>query len=269
MSHKDKVAIVTGASMGIGRAIAHILAEEGCAVVCAARSKDKIERTAAEVRERGQKALAIPTDVGDAEAVRNMVNRTMETFGRIDILINNAGGPLVGVRSISPESQDAFFSIMSDYTFSNISEKDWQSIFNINLNGVLNCSRCVLPIMQQQGAGHIVNITSKAGKMKETVVPGMIAYATAKAAISRFTEVLAFELMCSGSPIRVNALSPGMVAVSFHENLPPEERSVFKEPDSVRESLLKILDDENDASGEVFTEEYSTWYNEISGGRGR
>lgn len=263
MSHKDRVAIVTGASMGIGRAIAGILADAGYDVVCAARSAAALEQTAEEVRSRGRKALAISTDIGDPEAVRHMIERTLAEFGRIDVLINNAGGPLAGVRSIAPHTQEEFFETMSQYAFENVSPEDFATIFSINFYGPLNCIRCVLPAMKAQGSGHIINITSKSGMMKYNVVPGMIAYASAKAALSRFTEVLAFELVCAGSPVRVNALSPGLVAVSFHENLPQEEKALFRRPEDIRMSLLKILDDENPASGEVFTEEYTTWYEEL------
>lgn len=263
MEQDNKVAIVTGASMGIGRATALILAEEGYDVVCAARSKDALARTADEVRKRGRRALVIPTDIADPGAVVRMVDRTVEGFGRIDVLINNAGGPLAGVRSLSPASQEEFFETMSGYTYENISSNDFNTIFTVNFHGPLNCIRGVLPVMQRQNSGHILNITSKSGLMRYNVVPGMIAYASAKAALARFTEVLAFELACSGSPIRVNGLSPGMVAVSFHENLPEEEKALFRKPEDIRESLLAILDSENPATGQLFTEEQTTWMEDL------
>jgi len=200
------------------------------------------------------------TDISNPAAVCRMVERALAEFGRIDILINNAGGPLAGVCSISPASQEEFFETMASYTFEHISADDFAAILSVNFYGPLHCIRCVLPVMQRQGAGSILNITSKSGMMKYGVVPGMSAYASAKAALSRFTEVLAFELACAGSSVRVNALSPGMVAVSFHENLPPEERELFRKPEDIRESLLNILDDHNTASGEVFTEDGTTWY---------
>ena len=263
MNSNGKVAIVTGASMGIGRGIAIILAEQGYDIVCAARSADALNQTAEEVRSHGRRALAIPTDISDPEAVRHMTDRTLAELGRIDVLINNAGGPLVGVRSIAPHTQEEFFDTMSQYTFDTISAEDFATIFSINFYGPLNCIRCVLPVMKRQGSGHIINISSKSGMMKYGVVPGMIAYGSAKAALTRFTEVLAFELICSGSPIRINALSPGLVAVSYHENLPPEDKALFRQPEDIRMSLLKILDDDNQANGEVFTEDYTTWLEEL------
>ncbi len=261
-----RVAIVTGASMGIGRAVAFILAEQGYAVVCAARTTSKVEDTALRIREGGGQALAITVDVGCAGDVQTMVDATLERFGRIDVLVNNAGGPLAGVMSPAPKSQDEFFSLMQGFAFPNVSDQDWHRIFATNFFGVYNCTRAALPTMLKNNSGCIINITSKAGKMKTPVVPGMSAYASAKAAISRFTEVLAFELECMGSAVRVNAISPGMVAVSYHENLPPEERALFRKPEEIRDILLKILTDES-LNGEVFSSEtMKTWYQELAEG---
>ena len=264
MKQLDKVAIVTGASMGIGKAICHILADEGCHLVCAARSAAKIDAVAEEIRVKGRKAIAVTTDVGDPDAVQKMVDATMAEFGRIDILINNAGGPLAGLNIAPPDDQDVFFDIMDGLTFAKISDEQWKTVFDINLYGSLNCVRAVLPVMMKQDAGHILNISSKAGKMKEDVVPGMIAYATSKAALSRFSEVLAFELMCAGSEVKVNALSPGMIATTLHENMPEEQTEGFGKPEDIKDSLLKILDDENPANGEIFAAEgCRTWVEEI------
>lgn len=266
MQHKDKVAVITGASMGIGRAMALILADEGCNVVCAARSVDKLERLAADIGHKGRRALAVGTDVADRASVEAMVAAAMAEFGRIDILINNAGGPLAGVaRPLS--SSGEFFDIMEKLTCWTISPEDWARIFNINFYGAVYCTQAVLPIMMKQGGGHIINITSKAGKMKADVVPGMIAYASAKGALSRFTEVLAYELMCEVSPVRVNAISPGNVAVTLHENLPPEELEGYRKPEDIKDILLYVLDQEKSAGGEIYgSETMKTWYQEIQEG---
>ena len=263
MNTNIKVALVTGASMGIGRAIAFILAQEGYAIVCAARTTSKVQETAFQIMARGGRAHAVTVDVARADEVQQMVDSTLEHFGRIDVLINNAGGPLAGVLSPSPKSQEEFFSLMQGFTFPNVSNQDWHKIFATNFFGVYNCTRAVLPVMLKNNSGSIINITSKAGKMKTPVVPGMSAYASAKAAISRFTEVLAFELACMGSAVRVNAISPGMVAVSYHENLPPEERELFRKPEEIRDILLKILKDES-INGEVYSSEtMKSWYQEF------
>ncbi len=267
MRHKDKVAIVTGASMGIGRAISVILAREGCHVVCAARSLEKLSDTASKVEKLGRKALAVKTDVSKTEDVANMIDTAMKEFGRIDILVNNAGGPTASVLSPQPESQDEFFSTMERFTLLNITDDDFQSIVNVNFHGAYNCIKHTLPVMIKQGKGDIVNITSKSGMFKNDVVPGMIAYASSKAALSRFTEVLSFELMCAGINVRVNAISPGMVAVSFHEKLPPEEVEGFRKPEDIESILLQILDESSTVSGEIFNAEtLKTWDEEMKEG---
>jgi len=266
MNHKDKVAIITGASMGIGKAMAHILADEGCHVVCAARSVAKLDQVVADIRAKGRKALAVGTDVSDRQSVQRMVDAAMKEFGRIDILINNAGGPIAGMAR-PLESADEFFDIMEKLTCSNISQEDWNRIFNINFYGAVYGAQAVLPIMKKQESGHIINITSKAGKIKADVVPGMIAYASAKGALSRFTEVLAYELMCEVSPIRVNAISPGNVAVTLHENLPPEELEGYRKPEDIKDILLFVLDTEKSVSGDIYgSETMKSWYEEIREG---
>jgi len=266
MKHKDKVAIITGASMGIGKAMAFILADEGCHVVCAARSRDKLERIADDIRAKGGRALAIATDVSDKRSVQNLVDATMKEFGRIDILINNAGGPVAGMARPLVDSNE-FFDIMDKLTFPNIDEKSWNMIFNINFYGPVYCTRAVLPIMMKQGSGHIINIGSKAGKMKADVVPGMIPYASAKAALARFSEVLAFELMCADSPIRINGISPGNVATTLHQNLLPEEVEGYRKPEEIKDILLFVLDEEKSVSGETYgSETMRTWYEEIREG---
>jgi 3-oxoacyl-[acyl-carrier protein] reductase len=266
MKHTDKVAIITGASMGIGKAMAFILADEGCHVVCAARSRDKIEEIAAAIRTKGRRAISVQTDVSDKTSVQQMVDATMKEFGRIDILINNAGGLAAGMAK-PLENPDEFFDIMNKLTFINIDDKNWNQIFNINFYGAVYACKAVLPIMMKQGSGHIINITSKAGKLKADVVPGMICYSSAKGALSKFTEVLAFELMCEGSPVRVNAISPGMVATTMHQNLSPEELEGYQKPEEIKDILLFVLDEEKSVSGEIYgSETMKTWYEEIREG---
>ncbi len=267
MKHEGKVAIVTGASMSIGKTICNILAEEGCDIVCAARSTALLEETANEIRAKGRKALVVTMDVLDKASIKNMVDKTMAEFGKIDILVNNAGGPLAGTGEQPVSTQDDYFDQMDAYTFANISDEKWNPIFNINFYGMLNCTKAVLPVMLEQEKGQILNVTSKAGKTKADVVPGMIAYACAKAALSRFVEVLAFELMCVGSEIKINAISPGMIRASAHSKLSEEDLEVFGFPEDIKDSLLKILDPENEDSGEIYSAaECKTWYQEIQDG---
>jgi NAD(P)-dependent dehydrogenase (short-subunit alcohol dehydrogenase family) len=267
MKHEGKVAIVTGASMSIGKAICNILAEEGCDIVCAARSTALLEKTAEEVRAKGRRALVATVDVMDKASIKAMVEKTMAEFGKIDYLINNAGGPLAGTGEQPVNTQDEYFDQMDAYTFLNIKDEMWNPIFNINFYGMLNCTKAVLPIMVEKDEGRILSVTSKAGKTKADVVPGMISYACAKAALSRFTEVLSFELMCTGSEVKINAISPGMIKASAHVNLSEEDLEVFGEPEEIKDTLLKILDPENDVSGEIFTaEDARTWFQEIQEG---
>jgi NAD(P)-dependent dehydrogenase (short-subunit alcohol dehydrogenase family) len=267
MKHLDQVAIVTGASMGIGKTICHTLADEGCHVVCAARSTAKIEQTVEEIRAKGRRSIAVTTDVADKAAVQKMADAAMAEFGQVDILVCNAGGPLAGTNFAQPESQDEFFEVMDKHTFIRIADADWKAIFDVNFYGAINCMKAVLPIMIKQDRGQILSVTSKAGKTKCDVVPGMIAYASAKAALSRFTEVLAFELMCEGSEVRVNAISPGMIASTFHSKLPAEELEAFGKPADVMASLVRILDDETGPNGENITAEtFKTWHQEIRDG---
>jgi len=266
MNHHDKVAIVTGASMGIGRAIAHILADEGCHVVCAARSADKIEQTAADIRAKGRKSIAVQTDVSDKRSVQRMVDTAEKEFGRIDILINNAGGPLAGMARPLTSSNE-FFDIMEKLTCTHIDDANWDMIFNTNFYGAVYGTRAVLPVMLKQNSGHIISITSKAGKIHADVVPGMISYASAKAALSRFTEVLAFELLCEESSIRVNAISPGNVAVTVHQNLPADELEGYRMPEDIKDILLYVLDQNKSVSGEIYgAETMKTWTQELQEG---
>lgn len=260
----DKIAIVTGASRGIGRAIALILAELGCHIVCAARSLSVLEETAESIRHLGRRALVIPTDMTNRRSILSLVDETVKAFGRIDILVNNAGGPIAYTQPPQPESQDEFFAYMDQYSFVNCDESAWENVFFLNFTGPRILIKAVLPHMIRQNSGQIINITSKSGKMKHMVVPGMGAYASAKAAFSRFTEVLAFELMCAGLCIRVNAISPGMIAVSIHQKLTDEERSVFGRPEDIKNVLMRLLDEKNQLNGEIIASDSGfSWYDEI------
>jgi NAD(P)-dependent dehydrogenase (short-subunit alcohol dehydrogenase family) len=263
VSHKDKVAIVIGASSGIGRAIACILADEGCDVVCAARSKANLEDTARMVEERGRKALVIPTDVRDGEAIKALVATTLDTFKKIDVLVYSSGGPVAGVTSFkAPDSQDAFFEGMAKLSIGQVSEPDWNSIFEINFLGGKRAIEAVLPHMKAVDRGNIIVVTSKGGRMQEMIVPGMVPYATSKAAISRFVEGVGFELMCEGSDVKINAFSPGMIAVSMHDKFPKEELEAWGKPEDVKDVVLKILNDSE--SGEIYEAEgLQTWADEF------
>ena len=184
-----KVALITGASKGIGRVMSQLFAQEGASVICAARSRDLVEETAGLVKAAGGRALAV---IGDAAAegdVKNMVERGVKAFGRLDVLVNNAGdgGPTKRVQ---------------DYT-----TEDWFYTINSCLTSSYLCTRFAVPEMIKAGGGAIVNITSTAGRRG---LPFRIGYCSAKAGQVGMTYGIALEL--APHNIRVNAIAPGAVA---------------------------------------------------------
>ncbi|HXF04550.1 MAG TPA: SDR family NAD(P)-dependent oxidoreductase, partial [Blastocatellia bacterium] len=167
-----RVAIVTGASQGIGRECARALAMAGANVSLLARNREKLEAVADEIRQMGRQALVAPTDVTDAEQIKAAVSRTLETFGHIDILVNNAG-------------------ITRDALVLRMKREDWDDVIATNLTSVLLCTQAVLPYMLRARYGRIINMTSVMGQMGG---PGVANYAAAKAGIIGFTKSLAKEV---------------------------------------------------------------------------
>jgi 7-alpha-hydroxysteroid dehydrogenase len=194
-----KVAIVTGASAGIGQGSALALAESGADIVLAARTADRLEGAAAEIRKTGVRALAVPTDVNDLSQLQHLVDTTVKEFGRIDVLINNAGGTAPGPAL-------------------HLDVKDFEAAFHFNVGTAFQLSKLCAPHMAKDG-GAIVNISSA---MSYMVDPGFVAYGTAKAALSHMTRLLA----CEWAPtIRVNALAVGATeteALGMFLNAMPE-----------------------------------------------
>ena len=193
---KDKVAIVTGASRGIGKAIAIGLAAQGARVVVAARSEVEknqslpgtIAATVSEIERGGGKALAVRCDVTDEHSVQGMVAKTLEVFGTIDILVNNAGV--------------AFYYPVVETPLTR-----WDIVLKVNLYGTFLCARAVLPTMIQQQCGSIVNISSLSADERDAgMVPTGVAYGVAKAGVDRFTWGLATEV--GRHNIAVNGLKP-------------------------------------------------------------
>jgi NAD(P)-dependent dehydrogenase (short-subunit alcohol dehydrogenase family) len=184
---QDRVAIVTGASQGIGRAIAVELGRAGAHVVACSRRLDAVERVAASVRAEGRRALAVACDVGDAEQVDAAVARMLDAFGRVDLLVNNAG-----YRIRSP--------------FEQLPRREWDAMVRTNLTGVFLFCQAVGRVMIDQRAGKIVNVTSVAGR---TGSRGMACYAATKAAVTVLTQSLGAEWAKHG--VTVNAVAPGPV----------------------------------------------------------
>ncbi len=181
-----RVAIVTGAGKGIGAGIARAFAEAGADVVCAARTEADIEQVAAAVREHGRRALAVPTDVTVTAELEALVERAAAEMGRIDVLVNNAGGWLP--RPLLETSERAF-----------------EAALRFNVTSAFLATKLVVPHMVRAGGGAVVNISSRAASM---VQPCFTAYATAKAALSMMTRAMAPEL---APKIRVNAIEVGGV----------------------------------------------------------
>ena len=201
-SLSGKVAVVTGSGRGIGRGIALAFAEAGADVVCTARTASQIEATAAEIRVLGRKALAIPCDVTDGQQVESMVARTIQEFGRIDVLVNNAGA-------------GTFRKAMK------LSERAFEFNLRQNLLSTFLCSKAVARVMLEQKTGSIVNISSRQSQIPSV---GQIAYGAAKAGINSLTRTLAWEL---APHIRVNAILPGAVIVpSNAATLEPVQRQI-------------------------------------------
>jgi len=187
MELQDRVAIVTGSGRGIGKAIAHELAQNGASVVVAELAEYG-EQTAIELRASGAEAIYASVDVSDSESVRTMVKQVRDRYGRIDILVNNAG-----IRPTCP------FLTMSRY--------DWERVLAVNLTGTFNCCAAIGPLMVERGWGRIVNISSLAAQRGST--GGHSHYAAAKAGVVGFSKSLARELAPHG--VTVNVVTPGWI----------------------------------------------------------
>ena len=187
----NKVALVTGSGRGIGKGIALGFADVGADVVVAARTADDVESVAAEIRAKGGRALAVPTDTRKSDQIQNLVDKAIAEFGRIDILVNNAGGSFGA-------------------PFLEISENAWDSVIRENLNSVFLCTRAVVKRMIEQKGGSIINVASLAGQVP---YPNWSPYGAAKAAVLNLTQTLAVEL--GSHNIRVNAILPAYVETEF------------------------------------------------------
>jgi len=203
----EKVAIVTGASSGIGTATAQALGAEGAAVVLAARRVDRLTELEGEMRAKGFRVLAVPTDVTDRDEVEAMVAVTLETFGQVDILVNNAG-----VMPLSPIEECRV--------------DDWIHMVDVNVKGVLFGVGAVLPHMLERESGHIVNVGSVAGRR---ALPMGSVYSATKFAVRALTAGMQLELSATRG-IRVTDVQPGMVATELTEHIPDRElRDAFAE----------------------------------------
>ena len=200
----DRVAIVTGASRGIGRAIALALARQGARVVAAARG-DHAAAVAAEIAAAGGQAVAASVDVTDASSVAAMVAETLERFGRVDVLVNNAG-------------------ITRDQLMVRMKPEDWDAVVRTNLTAAVTCTQAVLRSMIKQRGGRIISISSVVGQAGNA---GQANYAAAKAGLIGFSKSLALEVASRG--VTVNVVAPGLIETDMTRALPEEARKTWAE----------------------------------------
>lgn len=212
-----KVVVITGASRGIGKSIATAFAAVGGKVVLAARTREALEQIAAGLKQGGADALAVPTDVTDADAVQQLIQRTLDVYGGVDILVNNAG---VG-----------YFGPVVDFA-----PDDWDTVLNSNLKAVYLCTKYALPPMLTQGSGQIINVLSVAAKV---AFEASAAYCAAKAGALALTKVLASEVRRQN--IRVTAVLPGSVHTPFWDDIPmhPDFAQMLK-PEHVADTVVSI-----------------------------
>ncbi len=193
-----KVIAVTGASSGIGEATALACAKAGATVALAARRIERIERLAERIVADGSRALAVQADVGVEEQARSFVQRAHAELGRLDVLVNNAGVMLLGPVENAPT-------------------EEWRRMIDANVFGVLYCTHAALPLMRAQGDGHIVNVSSVAGRVARA---GTAVYNLTKWGVGGFSEALRQE--CAPTGIRVTLIEPGMVATELQSHNRPE-----------------------------------------------
>jgi len=193
MDLKDKVVIVTGAGSGVGRALALEFGARGARVICAARTADRIQATAATIKANGGTALAVQTDVTDIVQVKRMVSQSLDAFGQINVLFNNAGsfGAIGAVWQVDPEL--------------------WWHDVTVNLRGIMLCCREVLPHMLKRDSGILINMTGG------NQIPGGTGYSCSKVAVTRFTELLAKELKHEGYSVLAFIMGPGFVRTEMTE----------------------------------------------------
>lgn len=197
---KDKVAVITGASRGIGRCIALTLAAAGAKVVASARNGAELDNLVAEIGENGGQAIAVVSDVSVTADADRLIDEAVSAYGRVDILVNNAG-------------------ITRDGLLLRMKDEDWDAVLNVNLRGAFLCTRAAAKVMSKQRYGRIINISSVVGEMGN---PGQANYCASKAGLLGLTKSVAREL--ARRNVTVNAVTPGFVVTDMTEALSEKTR---------------------------------------------
>ncbi len=192
---EGKVVVITGASSGLGEATARLLSAQGASVVLGARRAERIQKLASELTAKGGKAIAVTTDVTDRNQVKHLVEAAVQAYGRIDVMINNAG-------------------LMPQSPLERLKIDEWDRMIDVNIKGVLYGIAAALPYMQRQKSGHIVNVSSVAG---HKVGPGSAVYAATKYAVRALSEGLRQEVKAYN--IRTTVISPGAVATELPDTV--------------------------------------------------
>jgi NADP-dependent 3-hydroxy acid dehydrogenase YdfG len=219
MELKGKIAFITGASSGIGDATARALALAGAKVALMARRKDRLEALKADIQKEEGEALVIAADVTKKSDVKKAVDECLKLYGRIDILFNNAG-------------------IMPLSFIKNLHEEEWERMVDVNVKGVLYCLGAVLPGMISQSSGHIINVSSVAGRR---VFQGGAVYCATKFAVAALSEGLRMELAAQ-SNIRVTVIEPGMVATELARTITDKDIFTAFAPSFQKVKALKADD---------------------------
>lgn len=229
MSLEGKVAIVTGAAQGIGRAIAETLAQHGADIAVADLDPGRSQETVETVSKLGRRALNVKVNVADWDDVKSMTDRVLKDWGKIDILVNNAG-------------------VTRDGLLVRMKEEDWNLVLQVNLNGTFHCTKAVLQSMSKQRSGRIVNIASIVGAIGNA---GQANYAASKAAVIGFTKTVAREY--ASRMITVNAVAPGFIDTAMTHGLPAEVKETLQkqiplgrlgQPSDVAEAVRFLVSDE-------------------------
>ena len=207
MELADKIAVVTGSARGIGKTIAHVLAEAGAHIVISDLNVEAGKETVDEIKATGREAIWVEADVSKSDQANQLIDQTLEKFGRLDILVNNA-------------------DITRDNLLMRMSEDEWDSVIAVNLKGSYNCIRAATKIFMKQRSGRIVNIASVVGQMGNA---GQANYASSKAGVIGLTKSVAKEL--ASRNILVNAVAPGFIETAMTEKL----------PEKARETLIQLI----------------------------